>query len=247
MPDPETTEVETEEAVAEDAVQEAPEGAQEEPQEEQPEESPVSFEELQRISDERLRKLQSAKDREVAELRRRLESYESQPRQQPIPQNQPQQAKSEEDFWALLEKNPDEAIGSLSKKIRDEVVTEVKEEIRREAETRERYDALRKEFSEATNGYSEAEQAETLRLLDEGHRTGRPITPTQAAVIARFGSMDGLLRAANKNVQNVRPAAPKGAPPPVPGVSDASMARSMGKGEAETGPDALQGKWSEFF
>lgn len=149
---------------------------------------------MRQTADERYRKLQGTKDREIAELQAKLNAS-AQPQ---APVQQPGETAEEFNGRAFLDMieagNENEAFERMQAQAEQRAVTRIDEQ-RKHAEYQQQFMT---EFDSATSGYTEEEQRATVNIIEDHIAAGRPISPNQAAAIARFGSMDKALEYANQ-------------------------------------------------
>jgi hypothetical protein len=182
---------------------------------------------------ERYRKLQAAKDREVAEANRRLQAAEAQLSQPPQPQvATPAQAQVQAQasqlnpveakrFLEMINSdNPQQGMDylmqAMERRAQEIADRQADQRVQMHMENAQKRAAFVREFEVATTGFSEAEQQATVNVISEAHRIGQQISPREAAIIARFGSMENAVRFANQAIMGQQaPVAPV-APAPQP-------------------------------
>jgi hypothetical protein len=205
-----------------------------------------------KASDERYRKLQAAKDREIAELSRQLQAIQAAPVPQvqsnviQMPANpnavapaQEQKPKfSGKQFLDMIDShNEEEAVslllGEAERRAEERIMNRLRSE-QSEREFQNRYlanlDAVNAQMS--TTG---EEQNAMVEVIRGSIQNGRPtITPHEALMTVRFGGPEQALsilqQAARASAQTAQPAQPA---PPVPGFSLSSAIQAAASAQQQ--------------
>ena len=203
------------------------------------------------------RRLQSQKDKEIARLRKDLLGAEGVPgTTQPTP---PKAAPQQETLESLTDDQFIELLNDGKGGI-EKVLTLAEERairrIRREEEAKTREMSIMQQYANEMQGiltsgqFSDQERARAIQAADEAMSQGRPISPAEAAMIGRFGSVELGLRYAAQGMSMPGQPAPEVLPVPPsqagqPGMIQAAFRRPPpvpggGHGTVRTNPQDEQ-------
>ena len=172
------------------------------------------------VHEEQFRSLQSAKDKEIADLRQQLQTTEAQPA---TPQGQPaaQEEFSNETFFKKLDSDPKGAMAYLTDEVRRSVMADVQSN----QQQQDAYSQYVATFNAATEGFTPEERQRAEVAVQDSFNAGRPVTPAEAAMTGRFGSVDNAMAYAQQHMSTLQPApgaapaVPPAVPPVVPGTT----------------------------
>ena len=193
------------------------------------------------VHEEQFRRLQGAKDKEIADLTKQLQGVQAQPA---VPQGQPTPEEfNNEQFFKQLDTDPKGALSYLTDSVRREVMASVQTHQQQHQQQQDAYSQYVGNFRDATDGFTPEELQRAQEAVQQSFTEGRPVTPDEAAMIGRFGSVQNAMNYAQHHMAAIQPApAAPGTPPVVPGSAPGQIQSPQGE-PSQDGP----GSWKKMF
>lgn len=173
------------------------------------------------VHEEQFRSLQSAKDKEIADLQQQNQQLQ-QSQAQPASAQAPASAEEfDADRWLqMMDTDKKAGMDYLRSDVRRDVMREVQVQQQANQQQQDAYSQYLTTFQKATEGFTPEEYQRAVLEVQQSFSQGNPVSPYEAAQTGRFGSVQQAMDFAQQHMATLQPppGAQPGTPPAVPPV-----------------------------